>query len=181
MARICFEYECEVQESQRKPFNLLDALERGDHCSGEDNDAVVGEEKVACYLWDTVACPFFLTCPLFVLGKREGLWKKKACVLYTVANLTVVNVWYSPIFSKIHTVYKEPMCEVGQYNSYWCHETTMLSSIVHFLLKANRLSTLSLQHDKRMDDELRGVRRKIKLVQEQVHIKLTKGNRFLWC
>ncbi|XP_041801882.1 regulator of telomere elongation helicase 1 isoform X2 [Chelmon rostratus] len=77
MARICFEYECEVQESQRKPFNLLDALERGDHCSGEDNDAVVGEEK------------------------------------------------------------------------------------------ANRLSTLSLQHDKRMDDELRGVRRKIKLVQEQ--------------
>ncbi|XP_076596702.1 regulator of telomere elongation helicase 1 isoform X1 [Chaetodon auriga] len=77
MARVCFEYECEVQESQRRPVNLLDALERGDHCSGEDNDAVVGEEK------------------------------------------------------------------------------------------ANRLSALSLQYDKRMDDELRGGKRKIKLVQEE--------------
>ncbi|XP_035513302.1 regulator of telomere elongation helicase 1 [Morone saxatilis] len=77
MASICIEYECEVQESQRRPANLLDALERGDHCSAEDDDAVVGEEK------------------------------------------------------------------------------------------ANRLSTLSLQYDKRMDDELRGGKRKIKLVQEQ--------------
>ncbi|XP_069025206.1 regulator of telomere elongation helicase 1 isoform X2 [Embiotoca jacksoni] len=33
--------------------------------------------------------------------------------------------------------------------------------------RASRLSTLSLQHDKRMDDELRGGKRKIKLVQEQ--------------
>uniref|UniRef100_A0A671VTF0 Regulator of telomere elongation helicase 1 n=1 Tax=Sparus aurata TaxID=8175 RepID=A0A671VTF0_SPAAU len=33
--------------------------------------------------------------------------------------------------------------------------------------KANRLSTLSLQHDKRMDDEMRGGKRKIRLVQEQ--------------
>uniref|UniRef100_A0A3B4XXA5 Regulator of telomere elongation helicase 1 n=1 Tax=Seriola lalandi dorsalis TaxID=1841481 RepID=A0A3B4XXA5_SERLL len=78
MARICIEYECEVQESQRRPANLLDALERDDHHGGEDGDAVVGEEK------------------------------------------------------------------------------------------ANRLSTLSLQYDKRMDDELRGGKRKIKLVQEQV-------------
>ncbi|XP_023267259.1 regulator of telomere elongation helicase 1 isoform X2 [Seriola lalandi dorsalis] len=77
MARICIEYECEVQESQRRPANLLDALERDDHHGGEDGDAVVGEEK------------------------------------------------------------------------------------------ANRLSTLSLQYDKRMDDELRGGKRKIKLVQEQ--------------
>ncbi|KAM9351348.1 regulator of telomere elongation helicase 1 [Symphorus nematophorus] len=77
MARICIEYECEVQESHRRPANLLDALERGDHCSGEDDDAVVGEEQ------------------------------------------------------------------------------------------ANRLSTLSLQYDKRMDDELRGGKRKIRLVQEQ--------------
>lgn len=46
MARICIEYECEVQESQRRPTNLLDALERGDHHGGEDSDAVVGEEKV---------------------------------------------------------------------------------------------------------------------------------------
>uniref|UniRef100_A0A8D2ZMX8 Regulator of telomere elongation helicase 1 n=1 Tax=Scophthalmus maximus TaxID=52904 RepID=A0A8D2ZMX8_SCOMX len=78
MARICIEYECELQESQRRPANLLDALERGDHRGGEDDDAAVGEEK------------------------------------------------------------------------------------------ANRLSTLSIQHDKRMDDELRGGKRKIKLVQEQV-------------
>ncbi|XP_051281966.1 regulator of telomere elongation helicase 1 isoform X2 [Dicentrarchus labrax] len=77
MASICMEYECEVQESQRRPANLLDFLERGDHCSAEDDDAVVGEEK------------------------------------------------------------------------------------------ANSLSTLSLQYDKRMDDELRGGKRKIKLVQEQ--------------
>ncbi|KAM6928950.1 regulator of telomere elongation helicase 1 isoform 3-T3 [Lycodopsis pacificus] len=77
MARICIEYECEVQESQKRPANLLDALERGDHCGGEDDDAVVGEEK------------------------------------------------------------------------------------------ADRLSTLSLQCDKRMDDEMRGGKRKIKLVQEQ--------------
>ncbi|AWP09173.1 putative regulator of telomere elongation helicase 1 [Scophthalmus maximus] len=77
MARICIEYECELQESQRRPANLLDALERGDHRGGEDDDAAVGEEK------------------------------------------------------------------------------------------ANRLSTLSIQHDKRMDDELRGGKRKIKLVQEQ--------------
>ncbi|XP_070766663.1 regulator of telomere elongation helicase 1 [Enoplosus armatus] len=77
MARICIEYECEVQESQRRPANLLDALEQGDHGSAEDGHALVGEEK------------------------------------------------------------------------------------------ANRLSTLSLQHDKRMDDEMRGGKRKIKLVQEQ--------------
>ncbi|XP_068589744.1 regulator of telomere elongation helicase 1 isoform X2 [Cebidichthys violaceus] len=77
MARICIEYECEVQESQKRPVNLLDALERGDHCGGGDDDAVVGEEK------------------------------------------------------------------------------------------ADRLSTLSLQCDKRMDDEMRGGKRKIKLVQEQ--------------
>ncbi|XP_042348156.1 regulator of telomere elongation helicase 1 isoform X2 [Plectropomus leopardus] len=77
MARVCIEYECEAQGSQKKPANLLDALERGDRCSGEDHDAAEGEEK------------------------------------------------------------------------------------------ANRLSTLSLQCDKRMDDELRGGKRKIRLVQEQ--------------
>uniref|UniRef100_A0A8P4GAH3 Regulator of telomere elongation helicase 1 n=1 Tax=Dicentrarchus labrax TaxID=13489 RepID=A0A8P4GAH3_DICLA len=87
MASICMEYECEVQESQRRPANLLDFLERGDHCSAEDDDAVVGEEK------------------------------------------------------------------------------------------ANSLSTLSLQYDKRMDDELRGGKRKIKLVQEQVHFTLRNTRR----
>ncbi|KAF3696430.1 Regulator of telomere elongation helicase 1 [Channa argus] len=75
MAQICIEYECEVQGSQRRPANLLDALERGDHRHGEDGDA--GEEK------------------------------------------------------------------------------------------AHHLSTLRLQNDKRMDNELRGGKRKIKLVQEQ--------------
>uniref|UniRef100_A0A8C9QWR7 Regulator of telomere elongation helicase 1 n=1 Tax=Scleropages formosus TaxID=113540 RepID=A0A8C9QWR7_SCLFO len=34
--------------------------------------------------------------------------------------------------------------------------------------QASRLSTLSLQHDKRMDDELRGKKRRLKLIQEQV-------------
>ncbi|CAB1417634.1 unnamed protein product [Pleuronectes platessa] len=77
MAKICIEYECEVQESQRRPANLLDALERGDVHDGEDADAAVGEEK------------------------------------------------------------------------------------------ANHLSTLSIKHDKRMEDEMRGGKRKIKLVQEQ--------------
>ncbi|XP_062282424.1 regulator of telomere elongation helicase 1 [Scomber scombrus] len=76
MNKICIEYETEVHESQRRPANLLDALEQGDHRNGEEDDAA-GEEK------------------------------------------------------------------------------------------AHRLSTMSLQHDKRMDDELRGGKRKIKLVQEQ--------------
>uniref|UniRef100_A0A3P8S8A9 Regulator of telomere elongation helicase 1 n=1 Tax=Amphiprion percula TaxID=161767 RepID=A0A3P8S8A9_AMPPE len=88
MARICLEYECDVQENQRRPANLLDALERGDHRSVKDADSLMGEEK------------------------------------------------------------------------------------------ASHLSTLSLQHDKRMDDELRGGKRKIKLVQEQ-ESKATRAKRFL--
>uniref|UniRef100_A0A8C3G854 Regulator of telomere elongation helicase 1 n=1 Tax=Cyclopterus lumpus TaxID=8103 RepID=A0A8C3G854_CYCLU len=88
MARICIEYESEMQESQKRPANLLDALERGDQCEGEDENVVVGEEK------------------------------------------------------------------------------------------ADRLSTLSLQCDKRMDDEMRGGKRKIKLVQEQVHVA-SKAKSFL--
>lgn len=56
MAKICIEYECEVQESQRRPTSLLDALERGDHHSGEDDDAAFGEEKVDCLLWNTWLC-----------------------------------------------------------------------------------------------------------------------------
>ncbi|XP_042265634.1 regulator of telomere elongation helicase 1 isoform X2 [Thunnus maccoyii] len=77
MSKICIEYECEVQESHRRPANLLDALEQGDHRCGDEDDAAVGEEK------------------------------------------------------------------------------------------ADRLSTMSLQYDKKVDDELRGGKRKIKLVQEQ--------------
>ncbi|XP_047221537.1 regulator of telomere elongation helicase 1 isoform X3 [Girardinichthys multiradiatus] len=76
MAKICIDYECEVQKSQRKPANLLDALERGDQ-HWEDNSDAVGEEK------------------------------------------------------------------------------------------ANHLSTLTLQYNKRIEDELRGGKRKIKLIQEQ--------------
>lgn len=53
MARICVEYECDVQESQRRPANLLDALERGDHCSGEDNDTVMGAKVVLLLLFST--------------------------------------------------------------------------------------------------------------------------------
>ncbi|XP_007575500.1 regulator of telomere elongation helicase 1 [Poecilia formosa] len=76
VAKLCIAYESEVQQSQRKPTNLLDALERGDRCWEDDKDDV-GEEK------------------------------------------------------------------------------------------ASRLSTLSLQYDKKMEDELRGGKRKIKLIQEQ--------------
>ncbi|KAM4570874.1 regulator of telomere elongation helicase 1 isoform 2-T2 [Fundulus diaphanus] len=76
MAKICIDYECAVQESQKKPANLLDALERGDR-HREDNSNEVGEEK------------------------------------------------------------------------------------------ANRLTTLSLQYEKRIEHELRGVKRKIKLIQQQ--------------
>ncbi|XP_078480324.1 regulator of telomere elongation helicase 1 [Lampetra planeri] len=77
MARICVEYESEMQESQMKPTSLLDALERGDQPRGGAADGAAGSDKLS------------------------------------------------------------------------------------------RLSTLSLQYDKRVDDELRGGKRKIKLVQEQ--------------
>ncbi|KAM6924811.1 regulator of telomere elongation helicase 1 [Xenentodon cancila] len=74
MAKICIDYDYEVRESQKRPANLLDALERGDRRHGDNN--VEGVEK------------------------------------------------------------------------------------------AHRLSTLSLQYDKRMEDELRGGKRKIKLMQD---------------
>lgn len=50
MARICLEYESEVQDSQRRPANLLDALEQGNHGTGEDSDFTMGEKKVACFI-----------------------------------------------------------------------------------------------------------------------------------
>ncbi|KAJ0036143.1 hypothetical protein NQD34_004820 [Periophthalmus magnuspinnatus] len=43
--------------------------------------------------------------------------------------------------------------------------------------KASRLSTLSLQYDKRIDEELRGGKRKIKLVHEQVCTKHCSSSR----
>ncbi|XP_047464709.1 regulator of telomere elongation helicase 1 isoform X1 [Mugil cephalus] len=76
MAGICVGYECDAQECEKRPADLLDALERGNHCLEKDY-AVVREEK------------------------------------------------------------------------------------------ADRLSTLSLQYEKKMDVEQRGGKRKIKLVQEQ--------------
>lgn len=45
MARLCIEYETDIQGSQRKrPAGLLDALEHSDQPNEEE--AVVGEEKV---------------------------------------------------------------------------------------------------------------------------------------
>uniref|UniRef100_A0A8C1UR74 Regulator of telomere elongation helicase 1 homolog n=1 Tax=Cyprinus carpio TaxID=7962 RepID=A0A8C1UR74_CYPCA len=41
---------------------------------------------------------------------------------------------------------------------------------IYLLICASRLSTLSLQHDKRLDDESRGGKRKIKVVQERFDI-----------
>ena len=60
MARICIEYECEPQESQKRPANLLDALDQGDH-RREDDDSAVGEEKVACFCETPVFCPTSLS------------------------------------------------------------------------------------------------------------------------
>lgn len=50
MASICHEYESEVQDSQRRPANLLDALEQGNRSTGEDSDFTMGEEKVARFI-----------------------------------------------------------------------------------------------------------------------------------
>uniref|UniRef100_A0A8C7HEY0 Regulator of telomere elongation helicase 1 n=1 Tax=Oncorhynchus kisutch TaxID=8019 RepID=A0A8C7HEY0_ONCKI len=78
MARLCIEYETEMEASRRRPAGLLDALEHSDSRYGDEDEALGGEER------------------------------------------------------------------------------------------ANRISTLSLQYDKRVDDELRGGKRKIKVVQERV-------------
>ncbi|KAK6307946.1 hypothetical protein J4Q44_G00212170 [Coregonus suidteri] len=77
MARLCIEYETEMESSRRRPAGLLDALEHSDSRYGDEDEVLAGEER------------------------------------------------------------------------------------------ANRLSTLSLQYDKRVDDELRGGKRKIKVVQER--------------
>ncbi|CAM9303939.1 unnamed protein product [Lampetra planeri] len=45
MARICVEYESEMQESQMKPTSLLDALERGDQPRGGAADGAAGSDK----------------------------------------------------------------------------------------------------------------------------------------
>uniref|UniRef100_A0A671VP82 Regulator of telomere elongation helicase 1 n=1 Tax=Sparus aurata TaxID=8175 RepID=A0A671VP82_SPAAU len=64
-----------------------------------------------------------------------------------------------------------PDCTTMRQGTFFCMTVSYSFnySIVLCLFKANRLSTLSLQHDKRMDDEMRGGKRKIRLVQEQVH------------
>lgn len=50
MASICHEYESEVLDNQRRPANLLDALEQGNHSTGEDSGFTMGEEKVARFI-----------------------------------------------------------------------------------------------------------------------------------
>lgn len=62
MASICTEYESEVQENQRRPANLLDALERGNHCIGVDSDVAMGEEKVAHFLQKQFSTLYCLVC-----------------------------------------------------------------------------------------------------------------------
>lgn len=49
MAKICIDYERDVKESQWKPANLLDALERGDRRREDDSNAAE-EAKVTCLL-----------------------------------------------------------------------------------------------------------------------------------
>ncbi len=83
MAKVCIEYECEVQESQRKPENLLDALEQGDHTSEEDNDSSVGEDKVASFL------SHGLSVLSLVLVKRESMEKMQ---VHTTTKENAVNV-----------------------------------------------------------------------------------------
>lgn len=49
-------------------------------------------------------------------------------------------------------------------------------TVICLCSKTSRLSTLALQNDKRMEDELRGGKRKIKLVQHQVgFMKMNKS------
>lgn len=64
MITICTEYECEVKESQKKPDNLLDALEQGGHCSGEDRNPVTGEVALETVCFHS----FFIM--LFALSKE---------------------------------------------------------------------------------------------------------------
>lgn len=78
--------------------------------------------------------------------------------------------------SKRRGTYKYPM--FGQHNlakQYfsnliykWNHCKYLFSCV--FSLKTSSLSTLSLQYDKRIQDDLRGGKRKIRLVQEQVNL-----------
>lgn len=44
MANMCIEYECGDQQSLKRPVNLLDALEQGDHCSRKDNNSDIVEK-----------------------------------------------------------------------------------------------------------------------------------------
>lgn len=107
--------------------------------------------------------------------------------MYTIANLTVVNVWYSTIISQLHTMLYSPCLtwasttitdasDNKEKRYIFLYGQFPFYSIVFCLIKANRLSTLSLQHDKRMDDEMRGGKRKIRLVQEQVHVMLKNSS-----
>lgn len=92
MARICLEYESEVQDSQRRPANLLDALEQGNHGTGEDSDFTMGEEKVARFINSHRVC--------------VGGWGEVGC--YTIKQKSL-NTTFSTCFafegkSFVHTV-----------------------------------------------------------------------------
>lgn len=43
MTTVYTAYECETSASQKRPNTLLDALERGEHCSGEDTRPAAAE------------------------------------------------------------------------------------------------------------------------------------------
>lgn len=85
MARICIEYEQEVQESHRRPVNLLDALERGDHSNGE---------KVVICVFSPGISPLS-SCP----GWSKKLGVKSAATfsvtVIQVSFLLVVNEFYT--------------------------------------------------------------------------------------
>lgn len=57
----------------------------------------------------------------------------------------------------------------------WNHCKYLFSCV--FSLKMSCLSTLSLQYDKRIQDDFRGSKRKIRLVQEQVNLEGTSKPR----
>ena len=46
MARLCIEYETEMEASRRRPAGLLDALEHSDCRYGDEDEALGGEERV---------------------------------------------------------------------------------------------------------------------------------------
>lgn len=71
-----------------------------------------------------------------------------------------MDVWlcYSSLILSRNVFHEGPEWEAKHFN--------MLHAFL--FMQASRLSTLSLQHDKRMDDESKGGKRKIRVVQDRV-------------